>query len=204
MPLPEPFFKTFSCIWGTCFISPFRRKLTCRNIKVANNLDIFLNEFLHANTWAQRKGGIPLDLLDKLSVEELKLAETALINAASLRDDRPIVGLGHIKSKAALPILATLLSKSDGAMKVKIAHAIFQISQDETMKDIVLETMPQLDSESGLIDALYYLPFFKDDRITALHRGYTRHNNYLVAYNATRYLGLPTDEVVESFRRKDS
>lgn len=167
------------------------------------NLEIFKKEFLAANTWAQRKDGVPLDLLDNLSIEELKVAESELIKAASLRDDWPIVGLGHIKSKDALPTLFKLLADSKGAMKVKIAHSIFQISRDDKMKDIVLETMPQITGEFELIDVLYYLPFFKDKRITDLLHTYRNHKKYLVAYNATRHLGLPTDEVVDKFRNQE-
>lgn len=170
---------------------------------MTNNLDIFRQEFLGANTWAQRKDGVPLDLLDNLSIEELKVAEVELIKAASLGDDWPIVGLGHIKSKDALPTLIKLLDDSKGAIKVKIAHSIFQISGDEKMKDIVLETMPKITGEFELIDVLYYLPFFKDMKITDLLHSYRNHKKYLVAYNATRYLGLPTDEVVEKFRNKE-
>ncbi|MBO0360142.1 hypothetical protein J0X19_19430 [Hymenobacter sp. BT186] len=170
---------------------------------MTNNLDIFRQEFLGANTWAQRKDGVPLNLLDNLSSDELKVAELELIEAASLRDDWTIVGLGHIKSKDALPTLLNLLSDSKGAIKVKIAHSIFQITQDDKMKDIVLETMPQITGEFELIDVLYYLPFFKDERITRLLHNYRNHKKYLVAYNATRYLGLPTDEVVDKFRNVD-
>jgi len=170
---------------------------------VTSNLDIFRKEYLEANTWAQRKDGIPLELLDNLSEEELKIAEIELINAASLQDSWPIVGLGHIKSKDSLSTLQQLLEKSTGAMKIKIAHSIFQISQDEHMKEIVLKTMPTITNNFELIDVLYYLPNFKDDRITELHQAYRNHQDYLVAYNATRYLGLPTDEVVERFKKKD-
>ncbi len=170
---------------------------------MANNFDIFKKEYLEANTWEQRKDGVPLYLLDRLTNEELKAAEAELIKAASLHDDWPIVGLGHIKSKEAVPTLLKLMSKSKGAMKVKIAHSIFQISQDEKMKEIVLETVPQISGEHELIEVLYYLPLFKDDRITDLLSSYTNHPKYLVAYNATRYLGLPTDNVVERFRKKE-
>jgi hypothetical protein len=170
---------------------------------VTTNLDIFRQEFLGANTWAQRKDGVPLDLLDNLSSDELRVAERELIEAASLRDDWTIVGLGHIKSKDALPTLLNLLSDSKGAMKVKVAHSIFQITQDDKMKDIVLETMPQITGEFELIDVLYYLPFFRDERINQLLHSYRNHKKYLVAYNATRYLGLPTDEVVDKFRNLD-
>lgn len=169
---------------------------------MTKNLDIFRKEFLEANTWAQRKDGVPLDLLDNLTAEELKIAEIELIKIVSLRDNWPIVGLGHIKSKDALPTLYDLLDKSKGSMKVTLAHSIFQICQDLKMVEIVLETMPRITNQYELIDVLYYLPNFKDKRITELHHSYRNHKEYLVVYNATRYLGLPTDEVVERFRDK--
>lgn len=181
-----------------------RQNVRCNyKTTVKNNFDIFKKEYLEANTWEQRKDGVPLDLLDNLSNKELKAAEVELIKAASLRDNWPIVGLGHIKSKDSLPILYELLDKSKGSMTVTIAHSIFQICQNVKMIDIVLETMPRITNQYELIDVLYYLPDFKDKRITELHHGYRHHKEYLVAYNATRYLGLPTDEVVEKFRKKE-
>lgn len=171
---------------------------------MTNNLDKFRNGFLEADTWAKRKDGVPLYLLDNLSDKELKIAEADLINSAGLSDSWPIVGLGHIKSKDSLPSLYKLLEKSNGVMKVTIAHSIFQISQDEKMKEIVLETMPKITNEVELIDVLYYLPDFKDNRVTDLHHTYRDHKDYLVAYNATRYLGLPTEEVIEKFRNKEN
>jgi len=70
------------------------------------------------------------------------------------------------------------------------------------MIEIVLETMPRITNEFELIDVLRYLPDFKDKRITDLHHKYRDHRDYLVAYNAARYLGFSTDEVVEKFRDK--
>lgn len=169
-------------------------------MKITANLDIFRKEYLEANTWAQRKDGVPLYLLDNLSNEELKIAEVELIKAASQGDSWPIVGLGHIKSKESISTLINLLEKSDGAMKVTIAHSIFQITHDFKMKEIVLETMPTITNEFALIDLLYYLPDFKDERITELLHTYRNHKDYLVAYNATRSLGLPTETVVNKFQ----
>jgi hypothetical protein len=113
-----------------------------------------------------------------------------------------IVGLGHIKSKDALPKLYDLLDKSKGSMKVTIAHSIFQICQDTKMIEFVIGTMPSITNQFELIDVLYYLSDFKDKRIIELHNNYRNHEEYLVAYNATQSLGLPTDEVVENFRNK--
>ncbi|MGE9311698.1 hypothetical protein ACLOAU_08630 [Niabella sp. CJ426] len=166
-------------------------------------IDLFRKDFLEANTWAQRKDGVPIDLLNNLTEEELKIAETELIHALSLRDDWPVIGLGHIQSKAALPKLYELLHNSNGPMKVTIAHSIFQICQDAQMIDIVLSTMPIITNPYELIDILYHLPDFNNKRITELHHNYCNHTDYLVAYNATQALGLPTDEVVERFRNKE-
>lgn len=165
------------------------------------HFDLFKRDYLEANTWAQRKDGVPLHLLDNLSAEERKAAEAALIKSASLRDTWPIVGLGHVKSMESLPTLYALLDKSEGKMRIIIAHAIFQICQDPKMIDIVLETMPGITNEYDLIEVLYYLPGFRENRITDLHHSYLNHQKYLVAYNAARYLGLPTDEVVARFSK---
>lgn len=58
---------------------------------MTNNLDIFRKEFLEANSWSQRKDGVPLDLLDNLTDEEQKTAEIELIKVVSLRDNWPII-----------------------------------------------------------------------------------------------------------------
>jgi hypothetical protein len=168
-----------------------------------DNLELFRKNFLEPTTWTQRKDGVPLYLLDSLSPDELKTAEKEMIKAASIGDDWSIIGLGHIKSIESLPMLYSLLSKSKKVMTMTIAHAIFGISQDEKMKSIVLECMSKISDNYELISVLWFLPEFKDQQITALLHSYRNHKDYLVAYNATRYLGLPTDEIVEKFRNKN-
>jgi HEAT repeat protein len=158
---------------------------------------------LSANTWAQRKEGVPLDLLDKLSEDELKTAEVELIKSANLGDTWPILGLGHIKSTQALPTLYDLLDKSKKSCRVTIAYSIFQISNDQKMIDIVLQELPKTTNQYELIEVLYMLPAFKDEKIKALLNNYRDHKEYLVAYNATRALGLSTDEVVKKFRQRN-
>jgi len=141
--------------------------------------------------------------LDKLSSDELKTAEADLIKSANVGDTWPIIGLGHIKSTQALPTLYNLLDKSKKGFKVTIAYAIFQICQDQKMIDIVLDELPKTTSQYELIDVLYMLPAFKDDKITRLLNDYCDHKEYLVAYNATRALGLSTDEVVKKTRQQN-
>jgi hypothetical protein len=172
-------------------------------LKVKNQLDIFRKYFLGASTWAQRKDGVPLDLLDNLTPNELKTAETELIKSACLGDTWRIIGLGHIKSKNALPTLYFLFDKSNKGIKVTIAHSIFQICQDAKMIDVVLEEMPKITNQYELIGILYLLPTFHDERVTTLLKAFRDHKEYLVAYNATKVLGLPTEIIVEKFRNKD-
>ncbi len=170
----------------------------------SDKLEIFRKEFLNANSWAQRKDGVPLDLLDNLSSEELEIAEKDLIERLSLKDDWPINGLGHIKSQKALPKLYDLFKKSKREMKISIAHSIFQISGDKEMIDAVLTEMPKLKHWTSIIHMLYLLPIFKDEKIDEMLNSYREHKDYLVAYNATQAMGLPTKDVVGKFRNKDS
>jgi len=171
---------------------------------MSNNLNIFRKDFLKTNSWVQRKDGVPLGLLDNLTSDELKVAEAELIKSAKLTDDWPIIGLGYIKSKSALPVLYDLLPKSAQSLKVTIAHSIFQICQDSKMIDVALEEMPKISSQYDLIDVLYLLPDFKDARIVALLNEFRNHKEYLVAYNATRALKRSTKNLVEKYRNQEN
>ena len=167
---------------------------------MTDNLEIFRRDFLNANTWAQRKDGVPLYLIDKLTPEERRIAEAELIKAVHPGDPWPIIGLGFMKSSNSLPKLYKLLTNSSKNMKVTIAHSIFQICKDSKMIDIALEETPEITNPTNLIDILYLLPDFNDERVNAMLNNFRDHQEYLVAYNAARALGLSTDEVVEKFR----
>ncbi len=171
---------------------------------MTKSLDIFRRNFLHATSWTERKDGVPLYLLDNLTRAELDIAEKEMIDHISSGDPWPIEGLGYIKSTLALPTLYKLLSKNSKTAKLRIAHAIYRICGDPAMADLVLKEVPSIKAQSELIDVLYMLPEFKDERVNQLLQGYREHNEYLIAYNATRALGLPTDEVVTRFRQSNS
>jgi hypothetical protein len=171
---------------------------------LTDNLKIFRRDFLNANTWAQRKDGVPLYLIDKLTPQERRIAEAELIKAVHPGDPWPIIGLGYMKSSDSLPKLYKLLTNSSKNMKVTIAHSIFQICQDSKMIDIALEETPEITNPTNLINILYLLPDFNDERVNAMLNNFRDHKEYLVAYNAARALGLSTDEVVEKFRSASS
>jgi hypothetical protein len=167
-----------------------------------NHLDKFRKEFLQPSTLVRLQDGVPLRLLDALSPEELKIAEEELINALKPGDDWPFRGLGHIKSKKSLPKLYGWLEKSEKGMKVKIAYVIFQISRDKKMIDIALQEIPKVENEFSLIELLHLLPGFEDDGVLAMLDQFRDDKRYLVAYNATAAMALPTDIVIANFRNK--
>lgn len=168
------------------------------------NLDRFKRDFLQANTWPQRKDGVPLELLDRLSLEERQMAEDLLIEALIPNDSWPARGLGHIHSMKGLPALYALLEKSRQDVKVNVAYSIYQINQDKTMIEVILAEFPRITSEYTLTEVLHLLPLFRDPRVTELLHTYRRDKRYLVAYNAARALGESTDRVVAEFRHKKS
>jgi hypothetical protein len=169
---------------------------------MTDNLVKFRTDFLNANSWEQRKDGVPLNLLDNLSDEEKPIAEKELINVLSLKDTWPIIGLGHIKSIDSLPILYKLFSKSKKHIKIILAHSIFRICGDIEMIKQVLIEIPKVTNTYEIIDILYILPDFGDERINKILKDFCDHKEYLIAYNATRALGLSTDAIVDKFRNK--
>ena len=171
---------------------------------MSQNLTNFRTYFLNAYTWSERKDGIPLHLLDNLEDEDLKIAEQELINNLSLRDDWPILGLGHIKSKKSLSKLYELLSESKKEQKISIALAIFKICADSKMIDITFEEMVKVKDTYSLIHIVYLLVEFENDKINQFVANLRKHNNYLVAYNASSALKLPIAPIVEKFSKNNS
>jgi len=168
---------------------------------MADGLSVFRSKYLNATTWAQRKDGVPLYLLDELTPQERTIAEQELIESASLKDSWSIIGLGHICSEKSLRILYTLFDESASFLKIIIAHSIFQINKDPKMAPAVLQELSMSGSwhVSSLIDILYMLPDFQDAAINRQLECFSNSTNYLIAYNATSVLGRPTEPVVKKF-----
>ena len=171
---------------------------------ISKSLELFYSDFLNANSWELRKDGVPYYLLDDLSADELKVAENELIKAAGIYDSWPILGLAHIKSTASLAKLYELLTQGRGEIRIHLAYAIYTICRDKSMIDIAVdetqslaEQMPQ--SEYKLIDVMKLLPAFDDERMHHILADLCNADCYLIAYNAARALGRPTDDIVTKF-----
>ena len=143
-------------------------------------------------------------IIDSLSEEERGQVETALIHKLSQQSDDLLIvtTLGYLKSHKSLDILYGLLNNAKSIAMVIIASSIYEIAKDEKMIAIALEACEPLTNWWDLTGVFYYLAKFKNQRTDDFIRKYFDHKEYLVAYNATRAMGLPTDPVVKKFREK--
>ena len=128
--------------------------------------DDFTSGFLNANTWAQRKEGLPLDLLDALSEPEKLLAEYQLLKRIEGNDPWVIDGLAHLKSARALERLRPLLVVKEGLIRVHIATAIYQLSGDLAMERIVADfAANEANFWGSRIDAVHCLAKFVERQL---------------------------------------
>lgn len=165
----------------------------------------FVTGYLEALTWAERKDGIPLELLNQLSDEERERAVDELIERLSIEDTWPIIGLGHLRSRKAVPKLRDLLAVSQGKIRAAIATAIWKIEKDEEMLAIVLQcsssSLPASSSpysQYSLIDIVYCLAEFPGDEAKRRLEELSSSEEYLVSCNAKRALRLRTDHYEQS------
>jgi hypothetical protein len=153
--------------------------------------DDFQQDFLNANTWAQRKDGLPLDLLDALSDAEKLTAEEELLHRVENDDPWVIQGLAHLKSARALERLRPLLNLKTGLMQVHIATAIYELSGDLSMERIVADFVANENNHWAVkIDAIYCLAKFKTESARVVLHRLESDKEHLIVYNAKRVLGV--------------
>jgi hypothetical protein len=99
----------------------------------------FVEQYLEAKSWPERKDGPPVELLDKLTPAERERAEGELISRLDTWDSWPAVGLGHMRSQKAAPNLYALLARARGTVKAEVATALWKICGDEEMLRVVLD-----------------------------------------------------------------
>jgi len=127
-----------------------------------------------------------------LSGQERKQVESLLIGMLSKRPDDLLIvtTLGYLKSHKAVPILNKLLNETKFLPgKVIIACSLYEISKDDALIDMALETTAPLKKWWDLIDLFYYLAKLKNKKSDDFVRSYFNHEEYLVSYNAKRAMG---------------
>src|SRR5688572_19666975 len=131
---------------------------------MSSALENFRKGFINANIGALCKDGPAVHLIDALNTQEKSVAEQELIRSLNVNNLWAVTGLGHMRSGNALPYLQKLYPKSKSFGKIIIAHAIFRISSDPKMIELVVEEFSHIKNESQLIDIIYLLPEFNDVR----------------------------------------
>ena len=151
----------------------------------------FESEFLNANSWAQRKDGVPLDLLDSLDTRDRERAVAQLLSRLDGRDTWPIDGLAHLREVSALSPLRKLLGHRSAIIRAHAAAAIFALEGDTSVESYASSLVTSADAHWGdRIDAIWCLVKFRTQSAKAALEQASRDSEFLVSYNAKRALAV--------------
>jgi hypothetical protein len=166
------------------------------------NIDKLVSEVIPPGDYRHRNGFNNIPIIDELTENEKQLLEKALIQKLQSETDKEIdtlivETLAYLKSIASLQVLKNILKVSnDVVIRLRIATAIFEISQDAEMVDIVVNLVKEMDNKKDayyvykLTSAFYYLAKFKDKKTDQLIKEYASHPEYLISYNARQVLEI--------------
>lgn len=165
-------------------------------------IDKLVNEVIPPSDYQHRNGFNNIPIIDELTENEKQLLEKALIQKLQSEAEKEIdtlivETLAYLKSLVSLPLLRNLLEVSnDIVIRLRIATAIFEISQDVEMIDIVVNLVKEMDNKKDayyvykLTSAFYYLAKFKNEKTKQLIKEYASHPEYLISYNAKQALEI--------------
>jgi hypothetical protein len=166
------------------------------------DIDKLVSEVIPPSDYQHRNGFNNIPIIDELTENEKQLLEKALIqklqSEAEKEIDTLIVDtLAYLQSVISLPVLKDILEVSnDIVIRLRIATAIFEISQEAEMVDIAISLVKEMDNKKDayyvykLTSAFYYLAKFKNEKTKQLIREYTSNPEYLISYNAKQALEL--------------
>jgi len=144
--------------------------------------------------YQHRNGVTTHHLIDQLSDDEKKEVEKKLIENVTIIprgvDDLIVDNLVHLKAKESVPALRSMLDKVEDHDKIMIAWAIYAIDQDNSMVQIAINSIRNIQNPYTLLHLFSYLAKFKLPETDEELRKHLTHKNEFVRYNASRYLGL--------------
>jgi hypothetical protein len=145
-----------------------------------------------------REGFTNEHIVDKLTATEKKLVEHELIRLLENQmDEDPdyliIQTLAYLKSVESLPVLKSALRNATKAMtELVIAASIFEINNDNEMTDVAISAVRKISKKKDnlytLIFTFFYLAKFKSIETNKIIEEFAGHKEYLVSYNAKRFL----------------
>ena len=151
----------------------------------------FEQDFLNANSWAQRRDGYPGDLLNALSPEERTRAGSLLREKLDGRDSWPIKAMAQLGVTDSVPALRRLLDTVRlPSTRAEIATTISELTGDATMEQLVAAVATSREMLWMVrLEAVHCLARFKTTSAHHVLCDLTHDPEYLVAYNAKQLGG---------------
>jgi HEAT repeat protein len=148
------------------------------------NWDRFYESFF-GDPYMAWHDGLDVNALNSLTSEEKEEAEHLLIEALQKGNDyRPIVGLGELRSKKALPIIKEKLKDLSGRELVDAASALRKIEGDDSFAEYTIRVLKFDYSEYNRLWAAMELRYFKTKEVVEVLFEAVKDPGYLVRYHA--------------------
>jgi HEAT repeat protein len=152
------------------------------------NWDRFYESFF-GDPYMAWHDGLDVDALNSLTREEKKETEHILLDALQKSNDyRPIVGLGELRSKKALPILKEKLSHLRGKALVDAASALRKIENDDSYAEKIILVLKNDASFYNRLVAAIELRHFKTPEVVKPLFDAVKDPEYLVRNHACESL----------------
>lgn len=133
--------------------------------------------------------GLDVDALNSLTREEKDEAEQLLLDALNKGDDyRPIVGLGELRSRKALPILKEKLNHLWGKTLVDAASALRKIENDDSYAEYIVQVLKNDASFYNRLEAAIELRLFRTPEVLEALFDAVKDPEYLVRNHACESL----------------
>ena len=121
-------------------------------------------------------------MIEEMLIEDLKSRNDLLL----------IETLAYLKSEKAIPIIESVLKKSNEPYdKIIIAWSLFSLNYNkDKMIDIAYDSFLEVTNDYSKTYLFFYLAKFNNSKINALIESYTNNKNFLLANNSKRALKL--------------
>lgn len=162
--------------------------------------DSIYSKIIPPRKHSNREGISNLSTIDSLTSSQLKDLEKRLLSDIMIGDSGAVDSLVvdtlvYLNSKeTALSFEKLLENDQIGTYsKLILITAIYRLTGDEGRLNMVITIFHELKSESQVIGGMYYLSFFKSRsrRVRNILRKLVFNQNYLVRYNAWKFLKRP-------------
>jgi len=162
-------------------------------------------ELIPPNDYNHRNGFTNEHLISKIPTEQLAEVESKLLEMLESSNDS-LIGetLAAMNSTKSVELLKRKIDLSNTPFnKITWASFIVMINgHDEHLNNLALKEFEKIDPSLETLELFYILRRFNDERITERIRSFVNDDDYLVAYNSRRVLGISTTDLIQRERRR--